>query len=105
MGQLMADGGSHPFTPDWCLAPAACLREWMEENGLSPGILAVAARGRAYKAVALTLIEEVLARAPLTERHAEVLEDGTRIPARFWLNYEHNYRAGLAAGLKDVTGD
>ena len=37
--------------------------------------------------------------------HAAVLARGTFIPARFWLALEHNYRAGLAAGLKDVTED
>ena len=28
------------FTPDWTLAPAATLAEWMQENGLTRGMLA-----------------------------------------------------------------
>jgi hypothetical protein len=30
---------------------------------------------------------------------------GTRITASMWLGLEHNYRAGLTAGPKDVTDD
>jgi plasmid maintenance system antidote protein VapI len=51
------------------------------------------------------MIEQVLARQPLTEEHARLLDKSTGIPARFWLALEHNYRVGLAAGLRDVTED
>ena len=44
----------------------------------------------------------MISREPLTPHHAEVLARATQIPARIWLALEHNYRAGLAAGLKDV---
>lgn len=77
-----------PFKPDWTIAPAATLQEWMEEQD------AILPDER---------IQEVLNRKPLTSQHAELLEQVTGIPARFWLALEHNYRAGLAAGLKDVT--
>lgn len=91
------------FRPDWCLAPAAILREWLKENHLSPEVLAVACGGRARKATALELIREVLDRKPLTELNAQCVALGTNVPARFWLALEHNYRAGLAAGLTDTT--
>ncbi len=91
------------FRPDWTLAPAATLREWMRENGLSVRVLAVAAAGKWHKGAAAEVIQEVLDRKPLTEEHAKVLARGTGIPASFWAGFEHNYRAGLAAGLADVT--
>lgn len=97
----------HPFTPDWCIAPSGTLKEWMEENGVRPGTIAAACAGRdkeRYDA-AKRMAEEVLARKPLTADHAAVLERGTFVPARFWLALEHNYRAGLAAGLKDASDD
>lgn len=95
----------HEFKPDWTLAPAACLREWMAENNLSVHVLATAAVGRAHADEAARLIAEVLERKPLTEQHARILARGTGISESFWRNYEHNYRAGLAAGLKDCTND
>ena len=95
-----------PFNPDWTLAPAALLNEWLDEHpGITPQILADAcARGDELPAVeAELLIGEVLDRKPLRSIHAAVLERGTHIPARHWLNWEKQYRAGLAAGRKDVT--
>jgi hypothetical protein len=95
---------TYPFEPNWCLAPAAHLREWIEETGVSPRLIA-ACSGREHKDASMALVQEVLDRKPLTEAHAAVLARGTHVPARFWLGLEHNYRAGLAAGLKDVTDD
>lgn len=88
------------------MAPAAALSEWIEENGVSPRLFGSCwSRDKDRKAAAIALVQEVLGRKPLTEAHAAVLERGSHIPARFWLALEHNYRAGLAAGLKDMTGD
>jgi hypothetical protein len=101
-----AETGPHEFKPDWCIAPAEHLREWIEENGVSPRLIATCwSREQERKDAALALVQEVLDRKPLTEAHAAVLARGTHIPERMWLGLEHNYRAGLAAGLKDVTGD
>ena len=92
------------FKPDWCIAPADTLREWMSEHGLTVPVLSVSARtGVVTKDGAALLIQAVLNREPLTEAHARALERCTGIPARFWLALEHNYRAGLAAGLTDVS--
>jgi hypothetical protein len=104
-GDVTANPQVHEFKPDWCLAPAACLREWMEETHLSVHVLATTAVGWQRADEAAVLIQEVLDRKPLTERHVFVLERGTGISAGFWTRYEHNYRAGLAAGLKDCTDD
>lgn len=93
----------HEFTPDWCLAPSAALREWLEENGLSVRTAAACAAKRPDRDVAAAMIQEVLDRKPLTQRHAELLHCVTRVSTQFWLKYEHNYRAGLAAGLTDVS--
>ena len=99
------DDGPHEFKPDWCLAPAAHLKEWMEDNGVSAALIGVISFGRDRRAEGAAVVTEVLDRKPLTDLHAKVLERGTHIPARFWLALEHNYRAGLAAGLKDCTED
>lgn len=94
-----------PFEPDWCLAPAATLREWMEETGVSARLIAAtcAARGDPRREEARRMVEEILDRKPLTVDHAAILARGTGIPGRMWLALEHNYRAGLAAGLTDAT--
>jgi hypothetical protein len=92
-----------PFRPDWVIAPACTLEEWMEDNGLSVGALAVACYGQANKAATMQLIQEVLDRKPLTLEHARALQRGTFINARVWQNLEQNYRAGLAAGLTDAS--
>jgi hypothetical protein len=93
------------FDPDWCVAPAATLRDWMEENEQGPGDLATGVtRGcEKHLAEATRLVEDVLSRRPLTERHAWLLEQATGIRARFWRAHEGAYRDGLARGLKDVT--
>jgi hypothetical protein len=92
-----------PFEPDWCIAPAVTLREWMKENAVtSQHLTRLAGRGES-DIKARRCIGEVLTCGPLSAGHAEVLERGTGIPAHFWLRSEENYRAGLAAGLTDVT--
>lgn len=105
----------HPFTPDWCIAPACTLQELMEERDTSLRVLAsLCVPYRATTTVAglsalindaADRIQEVLDRKPLTPAHAGLLHHGTGVSARFWLALEHNYRAGLAAGLTDVSHD
>jgi plasmid maintenance system antidote protein VapI len=95
---------SYEFKPDWCLAPSVCLAELLKETGISAQTLAVACGGKAHQAEALALISDVLARKPLTQAHADMLARSPVGPsAQFWLNFEHNYRAGLAAGLIDAS--
>lgn len=91
------------FRPDWCIAPSATLREWMEENVAGSLRVLVACCGPERREQAAALVQAVLDREPLTDECAEVLAYSTGISAAFWRNYEHNYRAGLAAGLKDCT--
>lgn len=94
------------FRPDWCLAPSALLREWLGENNLALTSVALIGAGRGGdREAALAQIQEVLDRKPLLMAHAEVLARATMISARFWMSYEHNYRAGLAVGLIDTTDD
>lgn len=114
------DRAAYPWKPDWCLAPSETLKDWLSENGISPRVLASACGSlceheiphpppgtrscrEARKQAGLALITDVLERKPLTEVHAECLARGTFVPARFWLALEHNYRAGLAGGLKDAS--
>ena len=92
-----------PFKPDWVVAPGGTLQDWMDENKLSVGALAVACYGQANKAATMQLIQDVLDRKPLTIEHARALQRGTFIKASFWLALETNYRAGLAAGLTDAS--
>lgn len=93
----------HRFDPDWVVAPAATLREWMDENGLNAITLAAACGPKALRPDAVQAVSAVLDRKPLTPKIAAILERGTFVSARFWLALEHNYRVGLAAGKKDTT--
>lgn len=93
------------FDPDWVIAPSETLKEWMDEMGMFPKAIATAAVGRERSEEALVLVNEVLERKPLTRDHARVLARATGISEQFWLNYEHNYRVGLAAGKKDVSDE
>jgi len=97
---MTADGGG--WKPDWVVAPALVLAEWLEEYGMSVTVVAATAVGRRHRDFAAAKIQAVLDREPLTEECADILARGTRVPARFWLGLEHNYRAGLAAGLIDT---
>lgn len=92
-----------PFNPDWVVAPGGTLQDWMDENKLSVASLAVVCYGQARKGATVQLIQDVLDRKPLTPEHAQTLERGTSIKARFWLALETNYRDGLAAGLTDAS--
>jgi HTH-type transcriptional regulator/antitoxin HigA len=86
------------FDRDWTIAPGETLREWIEENGLSPRITATVARLRPVE------IEGVLRGSrKITPRIAAGLQRATDIPARLWLNLERAYRADLAAGRTDTT--
>jgi plasmid maintenance system antidote protein VapI len=91
------------FKPDWCIAPAATLDEWMKENGMPASALATACSGTLNRHACLARIKYVLDKRPLTQEVAAMLAKGTGIPAKFWLALEHNYRAGLKAGLTDAT--
>lgn len=101
---------SYPFDPDWCMAPAVHLREWLEENGLTPATASAAVSGsrqrhpEAHAAVQL-IMQGVLDKVPIDGHVADLLERVTQIPSRMWLALEHNYRDGLAAGKKDITDD
>jgi hypothetical protein len=91
------------FDPDWTLAPAATLAEWMREHGLTRGMLARRCCNGEADIKASLIIRDVLNREPLLEAHAEMLERGTGIRAAFWTGYERQYRADLAAGRTDTT--
>ena len=99
---------AHEFNPDWTIAPSETLREWMDENGMSVRVLAASSVWLGPKSVtkvqAAALIQDVLDRKPLTAAHATTLARGTGVEVRFWLALEHNYRAGLAAGLTHASG-
>ena|SRR6266704_4201432 len=105
---LSSDGVVHEFKPDWVIAPSETLAEWMHENGMSVRVFAAGAVAPGPRPVtrerAAELVRDVLNRRPLTAEHAACLARGTGVSAEFWLNYEHNYRAGLAAGLIDTSG-
>ncbi len=85
--------------PDWVVPTSEVLREWLDENGVTTH---VAAASRYLKGAprdwAASRLDAVLNDEPLGGDHVEVLAAVTGISAAFWQNFEHNYRAGLAAG-------
>jgi hypothetical protein len=96
----------HEFSPDWTLAPAAHLREWMQTQipGMHLTTFALICAGRGGdRDKALPAIQDVLDRRPLTDVHARLLARGTGVPERFWLSLERGYRRDLELGRKDTT--
>lgn len=96
---------THPFKPDWTIAPSETLRDLLSERGMSARVLSIACGGRRVKPPAWDLITDVLKHDPLTQAHADCLARGTGVPARTWIALETRYRADLAAGLRDATED
>jgi hypothetical protein len=99
----------HEFNPDWTIAPAATLAEWLKEQGMTVADLAATAVGPCTWATpadaerACALIQAVLDREPMTDQCAQLLGWGTGVSVQFWRNLEANYRADLAAGRTDTT--
>jgi plasmid maintenance system antidote protein VapI len=88
------------FEPDWTVSPGEMLRDWLDENGVTPRLLAAMCR------VSRDEIEGVLARTyEITPTLARALASGTGVSGRFWLACERRYRADLAAGKRDVSGE
>lgn len=88
----------YSFEPDWCIRPGLTLAEAIADLHLpSRAIERLTGLGPERLAA-------ILAGEPITETDAEGL---ARIPifpsARFWLALEHNYRAALGAGRRDVS--
>jgi hypothetical protein len=98
---------AYPFNPDWTVAPAATLLDWLMENDKPAGEIAAQVASMTHGTPDLAEItarlEGVLDRKPMDLATAALLHLGTGIPLRFWLNLEANYRADLAVGRKDVT--
>jgi hypothetical protein len=88
---------------DSVIAPAAVLASWMRDHGLGVRTMAAMCARLELRGAAEAAVVAVLAKDPLTPPIADMLARGTRIKADFWLILEHDYRAGLAAGLPDVT--
>jgi addiction module HigA family antidote len=90
---------SRPFEPDWTLHPGVCLREILDDRGITPE------RFAADASLDPVTVGEILAfTAPVTAYVAQRLETALGGPsAGFWLNYQANYERGLARGAKDVS--
>lgn len=87
------------FDPDWCIAPGATLRDWCDEHSVTFEEAAEACRH-----MKLDTFEGIVrGDTEITPVLAGALQAGTGILARFWLNFEDNYRAALKAGKKDMT--
>jgi HTH-type transcriptional regulator / antitoxin HigA len=85
---------TEPFDPDWVVAPGETLAEWFESIGLPKSV------ARQY-GIPDEQLEKILAgEEPIDEALAQRLCNLTFVGAPFWLNMEHNYRVGLAAGKR-----
>lgn len=86
------------WDPDWVISPGETLRDWIDENGLTPRVTARLCQMDAHE------LERILCgQRHVTPKVAAKLAAGTQIPARLWLNLERAYRDGLAAGKVDVS--
>jgi plasmid maintenance system antidote protein VapI len=86
----------HPFTPDWVCCPGETLAEWFEYTKLPTSLCTH--HGISEDTFARLLVGD----EPIDGDLARKLLNLTLIPAPFWLAMEHNYRAGLRAGLSHV---
>lgn len=89
---------SERFDPDWVISPGETLRDWLDENGLTPRVAA-----RACGLSPETFDGILRGTARIVPGIADKLQRGTMISARLWLNLERAYREGLAAGKTDVS--
>lgn len=94
----------HRFDPDYVVPTSEVLREWLDDNHLSTQVAAAMGYVKGEpRQWAAGILDKVLADQPVDEIVATVLAAVTGISARFWRNFEHNYRVGLKAG-KVVAG-
>lgn len=99
LDEFRASVNNETFDRDWTIAPGETLRDWMEENKLTPRVVATVC-GR----MPVEMIEAILTgKQKITETIAEALAHGTGIPASLWLNLERTYRADIKAGRTDTT--
>lgn len=95
----MAQAETYPFDPDWVVPTSEVLQEWLDERHLTTHVAAASRYRRGEpRDWAANVLDGVLLDEPLDETDIEVLAAVTGISAAFWRNFEHNYRAGLAAG-------
>ena len=88
---------SYPYDPDYVVAPGATLEEWLKWSHVPQSVAT-----RVY-GIPKAVLEGILAgEEPITIDLAKKLDAFTHIPAHFWLDLEHNYRVGLAAGKTQV---
>lgn len=95
----------HEFDPDWVVPTSVILREIIKHNhGDRRQLINAAWAVHEQRHLVDMAFRDILDRdGPVTDDRAAMLERGTGVPARFWLAFESNYRAGLAAG-KTVVG-
>lgn len=99
----MTEPLAYPWEPDYVVPTSEVLREWLQTNHLSARVAAACvSRDPGRKDHAACRISAILNRDSLTERDAEMLQVVTGVSKRFWLSFEHNYRAGLAAGKVEL---
>lgn len=97
----MTEKKTYKFDPDYVVPTAEILKEWLEYNGLTIRT-AVAKLPKEDRPLAAGYLENVLADKPFTEYTGKILARVTDVSLGFWMNFEHNYRTGLAAGKTKV---
>jgi len=92
-----------PWRPDRVIAPGTLLAAWLAESQMTDVELALMCAGGEETGRVIRVIRAVLARRRYGEATAALLASGTSVPPAFWLALEHDYRAGLTAGLTDAS--
>lgn len=88
----------YEYNPDYAIAPGVTIKEEMEALGLSPRELSFI-----LGITEAELSDLFIGKTIITSELASRIEIVTEVPARFWLNYESQYRQGLSIGLSDAT--
>lgn len=92
------------YSPDYVVPTSEVLQEWLEINGLSTQVAVAGKVTKSLKGEAKAQLDAILNDGPVGPSEASLLALVTDIPFAFWMGFERNYRAGLAAG-KRVQSD
>jgi hypothetical protein len=86
------------WDPDYVVPTSEVLQEWLDTNGLSTRVAVAGKVVKSLKDEATAQLDAVLDGAPVGPSEASLLALVTDISFNFWMAFERNYRAGLAAG-------
>ena len=96
---------TYKFDPDYVVPTSEILREWLDENHLTTRVAVAGHVIRELHEEAAAQLDAVLNDGPVGPSEASLLAMVMGTSVQFWLNFEQNYRNGLARGLTVLGRD